>query len=71
MERQAMLLPYMEQTPTYNSINFCYDMIYGSGGITNLTASTRVITAFLCPSDTNAAFGRAPSNEHYTVFRLG
>ena len=57
---QAMMLPYMEQTPIYNSINFNYDMIYGSGGSTNLTASTRVITAFTCPSDTQVAFGGAP-----------
>jgi prepilin-type N-terminal cleavage/methylation domain-containing protein len=58
---QSMLLPYMEQTPIYNSINFCYDNIYGSGGSTNLTASTRVINGFLCPSDTQAAFGGAPT----------
>jgi prepilin-type N-terminal cleavage/methylation domain-containing protein/prepilin-type processing-associated H-X9-DG protein len=58
---QAMMLPYMEQTPIYNSINFCYDMIYGTGAATNLTAQTRVINAFMCPSDTQVAFGGAPS----------
>jgi prepilin-type processing-associated H-X9-DG protein len=58
---QSMLLPYMEQTPLYNSINFSFDMIYGSGGATNLTASTRVINSFACPSDSNVAFGGAPS----------
>jgi prepilin-type N-terminal cleavage/methylation domain-containing protein/prepilin-type processing-associated H-X9-DG protein len=58
---QAMLLPYMEQTPIYNSINFCYDSLYGTGGSTNLTASTRLINAFVCPSDPNAGFGGAPS----------
>ncbi len=57
---QAMLLPYMEQSPTYNAINFAFNAQYGFGGATNLTASTRVINAFLCPSDTNAAFGGAP-----------
>jgi prepilin-type N-terminal cleavage/methylation domain-containing protein/prepilin-type processing-associated H-X9-DG protein len=58
---QAMMLPYMEQTPVYNSINFCYDMIYGSGATTNLTSQTRVINSFACPSDTQVAFGGSPS----------
>jgi prepilin-type N-terminal cleavage/methylation domain-containing protein/prepilin-type processing-associated H-X9-DG protein len=58
---QAMMLPYMEQGPIYNSINFCYNSLYGTGGITNLTASTRVISSYLCPSDPNAAFGGSPA----------
>jgi prepilin-type processing-associated H-X9-DG protein len=37
-------------------------MQYGYGGACNLTASTRVINAFLCPSDSQAAFGGAPSS---------
>ena len=57
---QAMLLPYMEQSPVYNAINFSYDMIYGTGGATNLTAQTRIINSFCCPSDTQVAFGGAP-----------
>ena len=58
---QAMLLPYMEQLPVYNAINFSYDMIYGTGAVTNLTAQTRVIASFCCPSDTQVAFGGSPS----------
>jgi prepilin-type N-terminal cleavage/methylation domain-containing protein/prepilin-type processing-associated H-X9-DG protein len=58
---QAMMLPYMEQSPLYNGINFSFDMIYGSGGATNLTVSTRLINGFLCPSDSLVAFGGAPS----------
>jgi prepilin-type N-terminal cleavage/methylation domain-containing protein/prepilin-type processing-associated H-X9-DG protein len=68
---QAMLLPYMEQSPIYNSINFGFDMIYGLGGSVNLTASTRVITAFLCPSDSNAAFGGAPTSSQATYANYG
>jgi prepilin-type N-terminal cleavage/methylation domain-containing protein/prepilin-type processing-associated H-X9-DG protein len=58
---QAMLLPYMEQTPIYNSINFSFDSVWGFGGAVNLTASTRVINGFTCPSDSNVAFGGSPS----------
>ena len=62
------MLPYMEQAPVYNAINFSFGMQYGYGGATNLTASTRVINTFLCPSDNNAAFGGAPysSETQYT-----
>jgi prepilin-type N-terminal cleavage/methylation domain-containing protein/prepilin-type processing-associated H-X9-DG protein len=57
---QAMMLPYMEQSPTYNAINFNCNMIWGTAAATNLTASTRVINSFCCPSDTQVAFGGAP-----------
>jgi prepilin-type N-terminal cleavage/methylation domain-containing protein/prepilin-type processing-associated H-X9-DG protein len=58
---QAMLLPYMEQSPTYNAINFNCNMMWGTAAPTNLTASSRVINSFCCPSDTQVAFGGAPS----------
>jgi prepilin-type N-terminal cleavage/methylation domain-containing protein len=58
---QAMMLPYMEQSPTYNAINFNCNMIWGTAAPTNLTASTRVINSFVCPSDTQVAFGGAPA----------
>jgi prepilin-type N-terminal cleavage/methylation domain-containing protein/prepilin-type processing-associated H-X9-DG protein len=57
----SMLLPYMEQTSLYNAINFSFDSLYGTGAITNLTVSTRLINGFMCPSDTNVGFGGAPS----------
>jgi prepilin-type N-terminal cleavage/methylation domain-containing protein/prepilin-type processing-associated H-X9-DG protein len=68
---QAMLLPYMEQTPIYNSINFSFNMIQGYGGSSNLTASTRLINAFLCPSDSNAGFGGAPTSSQATYTTYG
>ncbi len=59
---QAEMLPYLEQAPVYSAINFCFGMTYGYGGACNLTASTRVINVFCCPSDNNVAFGGAPSS---------
>jgi prepilin-type N-terminal cleavage/methylation domain-containing protein/prepilin-type processing-associated H-X9-DG protein len=58
---QSMLLPYMEQTPMYNAINYSYCGGYNYGSASNGTAWTRIITAFLCPSDTNAGAGGAPT----------
>ena len=50
---QAMLLPYMEQTPVYNSINFnVLGRGNGFGESMNTTATTSAITSFLCPSST-------------------
>ncbi len=64
----ARLLPYLEQTAIYNSINFHYgarnnfspgnafpgeDAWGGVWGRNNATAAITVINAFLCPSDTN------------------
>ena len=57
---QAMLLPYIEQTSIYNAINFSFCSGYSYGGLANLTASTRIINAFVCPSDNNVGFGGAP-----------
>jgi prepilin-type N-terminal cleavage/methylation domain-containing protein/prepilin-type processing-associated H-X9-DG protein len=57
----AMLLPYMEQTPTYNAINFGFCGGYSMGAQINATAWSRLIAAFLCPSDTNAGFGGSPT----------
>ena len=51
---QATMLPFLEQTPLYNSINFsvpCYNQAgYGAEG--NTTAVITRINSFLCPSST-------------------
>jgi prepilin-type N-terminal cleavage/methylation domain-containing protein/prepilin-type processing-associated H-X9-DG protein len=48
---QSMLLPFLEQAPVYNSINFfCNGRGNVVGESINYTASTTVINAFLCPS---------------------
>jgi len=53
---QALFLPYMEQTPIYNSINFNVTSVRGDKGM-NLMNSTGLrtrINSFLCPSDDNS-----------------
>jgi prepilin-type N-terminal cleavage/methylation domain-containing protein len=47
-----MILPFMEQTPVYNAINFSVPYANGpDNGAINLTALTVVINTFICPSD--------------------
>ena len=49
---KARLLPYLEQTPIYNAINFSYSAyMYNDGQDANLTAAASQIATFLCPSD--------------------
>jgi prepilin-type N-terminal cleavage/methylation domain-containing protein/prepilin-type processing-associated H-X9-DG protein len=50
---QSMLLPYIEQTTTYNAINFNITSESAGAGddIVQTTATTRSISAFLCPSN--------------------
>ena len=51
---QAMLLPYVEQSPLYNAANFnwncCYTPLSGNNQ-TNTTIYNTRIASFLCPSD--------------------
>jgi prepilin-type N-terminal cleavage/methylation domain-containing protein/prepilin-type processing-associated H-X9-DG protein len=55
---QAMLLPYVEQTPLYNAANFnwacCWDGMYDA---INSTVYSTKIKSFLCPSDALAGVG--------------
>ena len=65
----SRLLPYMEQQPTYNAINFNFGARWGNGAggddpaaggqysVINGTVITAQIASFLCPSDTEP--GRA------------
>ncbi len=47
-----MILPFMEQTPVYNAINFSVPFARGpDNGAINLTALTTQIAGFMCPSD--------------------
>ena len=59
---QAMLLPYMEQNPIYNSINFSYCGGWGFGSLVNVTGWSKVINSYCCPSDPQVAFGGAPAS---------
>jgi prepilin-type N-terminal cleavage/methylation domain-containing protein len=50
----AMVLPYIEQNPTYNSINFSVGVAGGPGNVhtmMNHTGSMTVIATLMCPSD--------------------
>ena len=62
---QTRLLPYLEQTTTFNSINFVtgsrwqgnsgpndYDAAAGAAGCVQATAIVTMVKTFLCPSDT-------------------
>jgi len=60
---QAQMLPFMEQSPIYNSCNFAWGITPYSSLATgnaepcnavNYTASVAKIASFLCPSDGNA-----------------
>jgi len=51
---QAMMLPYIEQTPLYNAANFNWTVWYGMGAALNSTIWNTKVAAFLCPSDGNA-----------------
>jgi prepilin-type N-terminal cleavage/methylation domain-containing protein/prepilin-type processing-associated H-X9-DG protein len=50
---QALLLPYVEQSPLYNAANFNWACCYSSAqsDATNSTVYLTRITSFLCPSD--------------------
>jgi prepilin-type N-terminal cleavage/methylation domain-containing protein/prepilin-type processing-associated H-X9-DG protein len=54
----SLLLPYLEQAPLYNAINFASTLPQGLNplmhdGITNSTAEYTSLAAFICPSDLN------------------
>jgi prepilin-type N-terminal cleavage/methylation domain-containing protein/prepilin-type processing-associated H-X9-DG protein len=68
---QAMMLPYLEQTTTYNAINFMYCGGYNYGRFGNATAWSRVINVFTCPSDDQVARGGAPLFDNTTLTNWG
>jgi prepilin-type N-terminal cleavage/methylation domain-containing protein/prepilin-type processing-associated H-X9-DG protein len=65
----ALLLPYMEQTPVYNSCNFSWDIWYGTGANINSTVWNVKVKSFLCPSDAKA--GTDHLNSYYGSFGTG
>jgi prepilin-type N-terminal cleavage/methylation domain-containing protein/prepilin-type processing-associated H-X9-DG protein len=54
----AMLLPYIEQQPLFQGINFYYCGGYNYGRYCNATIWSSVLNVFLCPSDPNAGATR-------------
>ncbi|MDR3618777.1 MAG: DUF1559 domain-containing protein [Paludisphaera borealis] len=65
---QGMLLGYLEQTPIYNAANFSWSPQGSIGQAVNLTAVERIISAYLCPSDTNSGAGRQNINNYAACF---
>jgi prepilin-type processing-associated H-X9-DG protein len=72
----AEMLPFMEQTPIYNSINFNFCSGYNYGWTANSSATYTAINVFLCPSDNNSSgaakfvaswgnFANPPGNVNY------
>jgi prepilin-type N-terminal cleavage/methylation domain-containing protein/prepilin-type processing-associated H-X9-DG protein len=67
----SMLLPYMEQGPIANAINFSFCSGGGYGAQVNATAALKLISAYMCPSDTNVGFGGAPPSTQALVSAWG
>ena len=64
----SLLLPYLEQQPLYNAINFDFDPVVGgdTGRTANRTAVYTKANAFLCPSDGQA--GRTLFNSYHASY---
>jgi len=63
---QAAMLPFLEQTPLYNSINFNWAPERNDKEpptVMNSTSKNTLINGFLCPSDTNA--GKVQTNSYH------
>jgi prepilin-type processing-associated H-X9-DG protein len=59
------MLPQMEQTAIYNSINFYFGVDTATGSssyVSNSTAIYTVVKTFLCPSDPNSTSQPSPNN---------
>ena len=65
----ALMLPYLEQTPVYNSCNFNWNIWYGTGARINATVWNTKVNVFLCPSDAKA--GQTSINSYYGSFGTG
>jgi prepilin-type N-terminal cleavage/methylation domain-containing protein len=53
----TMILPYIDQTPLYNTINFDAALLL-TGNPVNIAAANTVIPVYLCPSDDGNQQGR-------------
>ncbi len=62
-----MMLPYMEQTTTYNAINFnlASEDLGNGEDMCQTTATTRSISAFLCPSNQNQLYSQYSAVSYY------
>jgi prepilin-type N-terminal cleavage/methylation domain-containing protein/prepilin-type processing-associated H-X9-DG protein len=61
----GQLLPQLEQTAIYNSINFYWGVDTPTGSTSNVVNTTAIytkVTTFLCPSDPNTGSQPSPNN---------
>ena len=66
----AQALPFLEQKPVHDAINFSLNADRGIGGPENDTARRMRISQFLCPSDTSSTFDtpeQSPTNYQMSV----
>jgi len=68
---QAMILPFMEQAPVYSAINFSFCGGYSYGAHANASSFTRLIAAYMCPSDNQVGQGGAPTLSQTTISGWG
>jgi prepilin-type N-terminal cleavage/methylation domain-containing protein len=59
----ALLLPYLEQQPLYNSCNFSVSVWQGTLAVLNTTAYLAKIAVYVCPSD--GMTGQANTNNYF------
>jgi prepilin-type N-terminal cleavage/methylation domain-containing protein/prepilin-type processing-associated H-X9-DG protein len=64
----ALTLGYLEQSPIYSAINFVWSPLGGYGYWTNSTVTNRVMSSFLCPSDTWSGTARQNTNNYAACF---
>ena len=63
---QACLLPYLDQAPLYAALNFSLSPLDYDNS--NTTVVYRVVSTFICPSDTNAGVGHQDINDYAASF---
>ena len=68
---QALMLPYLEQTPLYNSINFEWSNRAVTAKAVNSTAFNVRLKNYLCPSDRNSIRGVNSNNSRGCVGATG
>ena len=54
----GLLLPYLEQTVMFNAVNYMFDPLVCNSQNYNNTVFSSGISAFICPSDSNAGKGK-------------
>ncbi len=64
----AAMLPFLEQAPLFNAINFalCPEQKDGQAEVINSTVTNTTVNIFLCPSDTNA--GKYCNNSYFSCY---